>query len=274
MQEACGSALSSDLWGEHRSRRGVELFSTDCSLSLSAQTEDRLNDIKLDICRNRLSWVYDHYLPQLFKNNILVHSTFCAHTVLSQLVIGSVLCNMLMYVLFFVSQTRKMHLLLSLLFFIGKLGQTVYIHAVQELLSINQAVIERCMAIMVINLSCVTAHDKQWPRDMSSSGRPRFKEDTDNILVVTAASVTSSSISRTSLNKICEIGLHHSEAAPTFYPPARGCLYCSPVLFYPLAPCCLFVLFQQKPLKAKETFETFSSFLRETTCRTMTNALC
>lgn len=126
---------------------------------------------------------------------------------------------------------------------------------------------------MAINLSCVTAHDEQWPQDTSSSGRRRVKEDTDNILVVTAASVTSSSISRTSLNKICEIGLHHSEAAPTFYPPARGCLYCSPMHFVPLAPCWLLCTSRHKPLKAKETFETFSSFLREATCCTITNAL-
>lgn len=126
---------------------------------------------------------------------------------------------------------------------------------------------------MVISLSCVTAHDKQWPQDTSSSGRRRFKEDTDNILVVTAAPVTSSSISRTSLNKICEIGLHHSEAAPTFYPPAQGCLYCSPMHFLPLAPCWLLYTSRHKPLKAKETFETFFSFLRETTCCTITNAL-
>lgn len=138
VQEACGSALSSDLRGEHRSRSGVELLSTDCSHSPGAQTEDRLNDIKRDICRKRLTWVHEHYIPQLFRIiYTCLHSTFCAHTVLSQLVIGCVLSCVLMYVMFFVSQSRKMHLLLSLLFFIGKLGQTVHIHAVQERLSIK-----------------------------------------------------------------------------------------------------------------------------------------
>lgn len=77
-------------------------------------------------------------MPQLFRIiYICVHFNLSAHTVLSQLVIGCVLSCVLMYVLFFVSQSRKMHLLLSLLFFIGKLGQTVHIHAVQERLSIK-----------------------------------------------------------------------------------------------------------------------------------------
>lgn len=114
------------------------------------------------------------------------------------------------------------------------------------------------------NLSCVTAHDKQWQQDASSSGRQRFKEDTDNILVVTAASVTSSSISRTSLNKICEIGLHHSKAAPTFYPPALGCLYCSRMHFFPFTPCWLSHTSTYKPLKAKSFLGLFFPFLRQT----------
>lgn len=122
---------------------------------------------------------------------------------------------------------------------------------------------KRCIAIIVTNLSCVTAHDKQWLQDTCSSGRRRFKEDTDNILVVTASSVTSSSISRTSLNKICEIGLHHSEAAPTFYPPALSCLYCSCMHFFPFAPQGLLCTSTPKPLKAKPFLRLFFSFPRQ-----------
>lgn len=103
-------------------------------------------------------------------------------------------------------------------------GKTVNIHVVGEIVVASGT-----------NLSYVTAHDKQWQQDARSSGQQRSKEDTDNILVVTAALVTSSSISRTSPNKICEIGLHHSGAVPMFTLQPE-LLYCSRMHFFPFAP--------------------------------------
>lgn len=98
-------------------------------------------------------------------------------------------------------------------------------------------------------------------RAHAAVGGGDWRMDTDNILVVTAASLTSSSISRTSLNKICEIGLHHSEAAPTFYPPALACWYSSRMPFFPLAPCWPSCSSTHTPLEAKTFCRLFPAFL-------------
>lgn len=168
--------------------------------------------------------ICEHYVPQIFKIQVGI-SFVPKHCCISTCDWMCTVQHADRHLVFLGFQTRKMHFLLSLLFLIGKIKKNSR-YSCSWGYKMGEG-IEMCMAIMVTNLCCVKTHNIERQQDGSDSGRRRFKEDTDKILVVTAASVTSSSISRTSLNKICEIGLHHSGAVPTFYPQAPGCLYCS-----------------------------------------------